>query len=322
MHFPEGAVPKEGPSAGIAVATALLSALLQAPVLPRVALSGEITLTGQVLPVGGLKEKLLAALREGVETVVLPAAVKPEVQELPAELKKGLNIAYVENYRRRASACLPGGRGAGRKGSDVTETTMAARYAPHEVEDRLMERWLERSAFHADPRRPAAGLRHRHPSAQRHRLSAHGPRPQRHHPGHPHPLSPAARVQHPLDSGHRPRRHRDTKQGRGSVGGRRPAQRGPRPRSLRSARVEVAGRVRLHHHPPTQASGLRLRLRVGALHHGRGVPEGGRQGLRVSVREGRYLPRRLPGQLVRALRVGHLRPGSGARGPCRSSSTT
>ena len=98
MHFPEGGVPKEGPSAGIAVATALLSALLQAPVLPRVALSGEITLTGQVLPVGGLKEKLLAALREGVETVVLPAAVKPEVHELPAELKQGLSIAYVENY--------------------------------------------------------------------------------------------------------------------------------------------------------------------------------------------------------------------------------
>ena len=73
MHFPEGGVPKEGPSAGIAVATALLSALVQAPVLPKVALSGEITLTGQVLPVGGLKEKLLAALREGVETVVLPA---------------------------------------------------------------------------------------------------------------------------------------------------------------------------------------------------------------------------------------------------------
>lgn len=98
MHFPEGGVPKEGPSAGIAVATALLSALLQHPVLPRVALSGEITLTGQVLPVGGLKEKLLAALREGVETVILPATVKPEVQELPAELKQGLNILYVENY--------------------------------------------------------------------------------------------------------------------------------------------------------------------------------------------------------------------------------
>ncbi len=90
MHFPEGGVPKEGPSAGIAVATALLSALVQMPVLPRVALSGEITLTGQVLPVGGLKEKLLAALREGVETVVLPATVAPEVEELPAELKGAL----------------------------------------------------------------------------------------------------------------------------------------------------------------------------------------------------------------------------------------
>ena len=98
MHFPEGAVPKEGPSAGIAVATALLSALVQVPVLPKVALSGEITLTGQVLPVGGLKEKLLAALREGVATVVLPATLGPEVQELPAELKKGLDIVYVDNF--------------------------------------------------------------------------------------------------------------------------------------------------------------------------------------------------------------------------------
>ena len=98
MHFPEGGVPKEGPSAGIAVATALLSALVQAPVFPKVALSGEITLTGQVLPVGGLKEKLLAALREGVQTVVLPRTVTPEVEELPAELKRALNIAYVDSF--------------------------------------------------------------------------------------------------------------------------------------------------------------------------------------------------------------------------------
>jgi ATP-dependent Lon protease len=91
-------VPKEGPSAGIAVATALLSALVHAPVAPKVALSGEITLTGQVLPVGGLKEKLLAALREGVETVILPKMVGPEVEELPVELKKGLSIVYVENF--------------------------------------------------------------------------------------------------------------------------------------------------------------------------------------------------------------------------------
>jgi len=98
MHFPEGGVPKEGPSAGIAVATALLSALLQVPVLPKVALSGEITLTGQILPVGGLKEKLLAALREGVETVILPRTVEPEVEELQAELRRGLDIVYVENF--------------------------------------------------------------------------------------------------------------------------------------------------------------------------------------------------------------------------------
>jgi ATP-dependent Lon protease len=98
MHFPEGAVPKEGPSAGIAVATALLSALLQVPVLPKVALSGEITLTGQVLPVGGLKEKMLAALREEVRTVVLPRTVAPEVHELPVELKKGLEIVYVDTF--------------------------------------------------------------------------------------------------------------------------------------------------------------------------------------------------------------------------------
>jgi ATP-dependent Lon protease len=66
--------------------------------LPKVALSGEITLTGQVLPVGGLKEKLLAALREGVQTVVLPSTVRPQVHELPAELKKGLEIVYVDNF--------------------------------------------------------------------------------------------------------------------------------------------------------------------------------------------------------------------------------
>ena len=98
VHIPEGAVPKEGPSAGVAVAVALLSALTFFPVTPRVALSGEITLTGQVLPVGGLKEKLLAALREGVRTVVLPEEVKAHVAELPAELKRGLQFVYVNSF--------------------------------------------------------------------------------------------------------------------------------------------------------------------------------------------------------------------------------
>ena len=74
MHVPEGAVPKDGPSAGLALAVAMLSALGGAPVKPRVAMTGEITLGGRILRVGGLKEKLLAAGRSGVRTVVLPAA--------------------------------------------------------------------------------------------------------------------------------------------------------------------------------------------------------------------------------------------------------
>ena len=98
IHLPEGAVPKEGPSAGLAVAVSLLSALTQIPLMPKVALSGEITLTGQVLPVGGLKEKLLAALREGVQTVVLPEGVRPQVRELPAELARGLEMVYVKDF--------------------------------------------------------------------------------------------------------------------------------------------------------------------------------------------------------------------------------
>jgi ATP-dependent Lon protease len=98
IHLPEGAVPKEGPSAGLAVAVSLLSALTQLPLEPRVALSGEITLTGQILAVGGLKEKLLAALREGVRTVMLPEGVRPQVKELPAELARGLEIVYVTSF--------------------------------------------------------------------------------------------------------------------------------------------------------------------------------------------------------------------------------
>lgn len=98
VHIPEGAVPKEGPSAGVAVAVALLSALTLVPVMPRVALSGEITLTGQILPVGGIKEKLLAALREGVEKVVLPQDMKPYVEELEPELRHGLEFVYIQSF--------------------------------------------------------------------------------------------------------------------------------------------------------------------------------------------------------------------------------
>ncbi len=96
VHVPEGAVPKDGPSAGLALAVALLSALCRAPVRPQVALTGEITLSGRVLRIGGLKEKCLAAVRGRVKTVILPRANEPSVTELPPELRDALAFVYVD----------------------------------------------------------------------------------------------------------------------------------------------------------------------------------------------------------------------------------
>ena len=98
VHVPEGAVPKDGPSAGLALAVAMLSALGGVPVKPRVAMTGEITLGGRILRVGGLKEKLLAAGRSGVRTVVLPATNRATVAELPSELTAKLELAYVASF--------------------------------------------------------------------------------------------------------------------------------------------------------------------------------------------------------------------------------
>ena len=98
MHVPEGAVPKDGPSAGLALAVAMLSALGGAPVKPRVAMTGEITLGGRILRVGGLKEKLLAAGRSGRPHGVLPAANRATIAELPADLTAKLDLVYVAGF--------------------------------------------------------------------------------------------------------------------------------------------------------------------------------------------------------------------------------
>jgi len=92
-------VPKDGPSAGLALAVAMLSALGQVPVRPRVAMTGEITLGGRILRVGGLREKLLAAGRSGVRTVLLPAANRSTVEELPSDLTAKLRLVYVDSLR-------------------------------------------------------------------------------------------------------------------------------------------------------------------------------------------------------------------------------
>ncbi|AGC50219.1 endopeptidase La [Lawsonia intracellularis] len=97
IHFPEGATPKDGPSAGIAITTSLVSALLGIPVRHDVAMTGEVTLRGRVLPIGGLREKLLAASRAEVTTVIVPRENEKDLKEVPEEILKALHIQFVEH---------------------------------------------------------------------------------------------------------------------------------------------------------------------------------------------------------------------------------
>ncbi|MBS1797665.1 MAG: endopeptidase La [Acidobacteria bacterium] len=99
VHIPEGAIPKDGPSAGITMATALVSVLSQRPVRKEVAMTGEITLRGNVLPIGGVKEKILAARRAHIKTVIIPAPNKRDLEDLPQEVLDDLTFIYVENVR-------------------------------------------------------------------------------------------------------------------------------------------------------------------------------------------------------------------------------
>ena len=100
IHVPEGAVPKDGPSAGITMATALLSAVANIKVDCKVAMTGEINLRGDVMPIGGVKEKLLAAKNAGIEKVLVPFKNKPEVLELDKEITDGLEIVFVKTMNQ------------------------------------------------------------------------------------------------------------------------------------------------------------------------------------------------------------------------------
>lgn len=99
IHIPEGAVPKDGPSAGITMATAMISAILNVPVRADLAMTGEITLRGRVLPIGGLKEKLLAAKKAGITTVLVPEKNRLDVDEMDHEITDGLTICFVNNMK-------------------------------------------------------------------------------------------------------------------------------------------------------------------------------------------------------------------------------
>ena len=99
IHIPEGAVPKDGPSAGITMASAMLSAVAGIPARADVAMTGEITLRGRVLPIGGLKEKLLAAKNAGVKVVCVPKKNEKDLEEISAEITRGLSIIPVEHMK-------------------------------------------------------------------------------------------------------------------------------------------------------------------------------------------------------------------------------
>jgi ATP-dependent Lon protease len=121
VHVPEGATPKDGPSAGLAMVTSIVSVLTGIPVRKDIAMTGEVTLRGNALPIGGLKEKLLAALRGGIKTVLIPRENEKDLDEIPDNVKEGLDIVPVDHVRdvSETGARLDtgtGGMGRGRRG--------------------------------------------------------------------------------------------------------------------------------------------------------------------------------------------------------------
>jgi ATP-dependent Lon protease len=107
IHLPEGAIPKDGPSAGVTMCTALVSALAKIPVRRDVAMTGEITLRGRVLPIGGLKEKILAAHRAGMKTILIPKENRKDLRDVPKRIREKLRIVpveYVDEVLREALA--------------------------------------------------------------------------------------------------------------------------------------------------------------------------------------------------------------------------
>ncbi|MGN1030948.1 MAG: S16 family serine protease, partial [Butyricicoccaceae bacterium] len=110
VHFPEAAIPKDGPSAGVTMATAIISALTGAPVRHDVAMTGEVTLRGRVLPIGGLKEKTMAAYRAGMHTVIVPADNEPDLQDIDPIVRDNVHFVIADNMRTVMDTAIDFGR--------------------------------------------------------------------------------------------------------------------------------------------------------------------------------------------------------------------
>jgi ATP-dependent Lon protease len=126
IHVPAGAVPKDGPSAGITMATAIVSLVTGRTVSETVGMTGEITLTGQVLPIGGVREKVLAAQRAGLKRVILPRENEPDLSELPEEARNELEFVLVDNVREVLEAALDGGASARPRLADERQAASGA----------------------------------------------------------------------------------------------------------------------------------------------------------------------------------------------------
>jgi ATP-dependent Lon protease len=122
VHVPAGAIPKDGPSAGVTMATAILSAARNRPVRRDVAMTGEITLSGLVLPVGGIREKALAARRFGIRTLILPALNEPDLEELPPDIRREMTFVPVETLDQVITVAMPDGGSVNERDSQEVPT--------------------------------------------------------------------------------------------------------------------------------------------------------------------------------------------------------
>ena len=121
MHIPAGAQPKDGPSAGVTMATSLVSLISGRKVKPQVGMTGEITLRGQVLAIGGVKEKVLAAHRNGLTTVILPKRNEPDVEDVPDEIRQSMKFIFAESVEDVINAALEKATPQKKKAAKITK---------------------------------------------------------------------------------------------------------------------------------------------------------------------------------------------------------